>query len=108
MHLFTSCWAPKWNHRYYKAIKGKIYKKNKYEEKTCYSLVRFQKLTAKKAEYKIERLLKKSHSLKETNLKNIYISRVNVEDVYYTALKALKKNPSYFMTKESIVKLEKN
>ena len=95
------------NHRYYKAINGKIFENKKYIDKTSFSLVRFKSIKSKKAEYKIEKLLKNNRYLKEFNKYGFYVSKVKSTDVYKCSINKLIEDPSYFMSKKTIVKLEK-
>ena len=93
------------NHRYYKAISGKVYEKGKYIQKTYYSLVRYNFIKAQKAEYKIEKLLKNKKCLKEISNKKLYLSKVYAKDVFNCANEALQKDPSFFLDKKTIVKI---
>ena len=96
------------NHRYYKAVNGKLFRGGEYVKETSYSLVRFHSLTSKKAEYKIENILKKNSKIKETNKYGFYVSKIRSSDVYNLGMKSLYKDPSFFMSKKTIVKVEKN
>jgi aminoglycoside 3-N-acetyltransferase len=95
------------NHRYYKPVRGKIFKNNKYINKTYYSFVRFNFLKSKKAEYKIEKNLKDKKLISEQSKYGFYTSVVKAVDVYNCASENLIKNPSYFMTSKTIVKVER-
>lgn len=86
------------NHRFYKPTRGKIIDKGKSKTDTYYNPVRFMTLKSSKAEYKIEKYLKKKFLIKEVKNK-IYCSSVNVSDIHHLGLKILQKNPSYFMSK---------
>lgn len=94
------------NHRYYKAVNGKVLIGKNYKNKTFYSLVRFHSLKSSKAEYKIEGILKKKKLLLEKNKNGLYSSRVDSSDLYKCTLEQLIKEPSFFMTKKTIVELE--
>jgi aminoglycoside 3-N-acetyltransferase len=94
------------NHRFYKPTKGKIIYKEKSKTKIYYNPVRFMKLNSKKAEYKIEKHLKKNSLIKEVKDK-IYCSSLKAEDIHNLGLKILQKNPSYFMTKDVNVFIDK-
>lgn len=87
------------NHRFYKPTKGKIISKGKSKTNIFYNPVRFIKLKSNKAEYKIEKHLKKNFFLKEAKEK-IYCSSLKAKDVHDLGLKILQKNPSYFMSKD--------
>ena len=93
------------NHRFYKPIKGKIIFNNK-KSKTdiFYNPVRFMKLKSKKAEYKIEKYLKKNFIIKDIKDK-IYCSCIKTKDIHELVLKILQKNPSYFMSKNIVVSI---
>lgn len=93
------------NHRYYKAVTGKVFENGRYINKVYYSFVRYNFIKARKAEYKIEKLLKKKKYLKEINDYKIYLSKVNAKDVFECANKALQINPSFFLEKKTIVKI---
>jgi aminoglycoside 3-N-acetyltransferase len=86
------------NHRFYKPTKGKIINRMKSKTGTFYNPVRFMKLKSNKAEYKIEKYLKKNSLIKETQDK-IYCSSLKAKDIHDIGLKILKKKPSYFMSK---------
>ena len=64
------------------------------------------KINSKKAEYKIEKHLKKNSLVKEVKDK-IYCSSLKVEDIHNLGLNILQKNPSYFMTKDVNVFIDK-
>ena len=64
-------------------------------------------LNSEKAEYKIEKHLKKNKILKEANNK-IYCSSLKTKDIHDLGLKILRKNPSYFLTKDRNVYIDKN
>ena len=87
------------NHRFYKPTKGKIINKGKSKTNIFYNPVRFIKLKSNKAEYKIEKHLKKKILLKEAKDK-IYCSSLKTKDVHDLGLKILQKKPSYFMSKD--------
>ena len=91
------------NHRYYKATTGKIFDKNKYIKKTYYNLVRYLSIGSKKNEQVIEKKLRKKKLIKDTNKNQIYISKISASDVYNVGMKHLIKNPSFFMSKKTIV-----
>ena len=95
------------NHRFYKPTKGKIVYKKKSHIDIFYNPVRFMNLNSEKAEYKIEKHLKKNKILKEANNK-IYCSSLKTKDIHDLGLKILKKNPSYFLTKDRNVYIDKN
>ena len=63
------------------------------------------KLKSDKAEYKIEKYLRRKFFIKETNDK-IYCSSIKARDVHDIALKILQKKPSYFMTKNVYVSID--
>ncbi len=86
------------NHRFYKPTTGKIIYKGKTKIDTFYNPVRFIRLKSNKAEYKIEKYLKKNSLIKETKDK-IYCSSLKVKDIHDIGLKILQKKPSYFMSK---------
>ena len=88
------------NHRYYKAVNGKF--RWGAVKETSYSLVRFHSLTSKKAEYKIENILKKNSKIKETNKYGFYVSKIRSSDVYNLGMKSLYKDPSFFMSKKQL------
>lgn len=94
------------NHRFYKPTRGKIIHKGKSKTDTFYNLVRFIKLKSDKAEYKIEKHLKKKSLIKETNDK-IYCSSLKAKDIHDIVLKILQKKPSYFMSKNVNVFIDK-
>jgi aminoglycoside N3'-acetyltransferase len=94
------------NHRYYKAISGNVFINRKYQKKTFFSLVRFKSLKSKKAEYKIENILKNKKLIKETEFNGIYLSKVSAIDVFNLTMNKLKKNPTFFMSKNTIVKID--
>lgn len=94
------------NHRFYKPTIGKIFYKGKSRTDTFYNLVRFMKLKSNKAEYKIEKYLKNNSFIKETKDK-IYCSSIKVKDVHDLGLKVLQKKPSYFMSKNVNVFIDK-
>ena len=87
------------NHRFYKPTKGKIIFRGKTKTDVFYNPVRFMKLNSNKAEYKIEKHIKRKKILKETKNK-IYCSSLKVKDIHYLTLKILQKYPSYFMSKD--------
>ncbi len=93
------------NHRFYKPTKGKIINKKKKITDVFYNPVRFMKLKSDKAEYKIEKYLRRKFFIKETNDK-IYCSSIKARDVHDIALKILQKKPSYFMTKNVYVSID--
>ena len=95
------------NHRFYKPTKGKIINKRKSITDIFYNPVRFMKLKSKKGEYKIEKYLKKDSLIKETS-NRIYCSSLDVTDIHKLGLKILKEKPSYFMTKNVNVFIDKN
>lgn len=95
------------NHRFYKPTKGKIINKRKSVTDIFYNPVRFMKLKSKKGEYKIEKYLKKDSLIKETS-NRIYCSSLDVTDIHKLGLKILKEKPSYFMTKNVNVFIDKN
>ncbi len=94
------------NHRYYKAVSGKVFESGKYINKTYYSFVRYKSVMEKveRAEYKIEKLLKNKKYLKELKNNKIYLSKVYSKNVFSCANKALMLNPSFFLKKKTIVK----
>jgi aminoglycoside 3-N-acetyltransferase len=94
------------NHRFYKPIKGKIIFNNK-KSKTdiFYNPVRFMRLKSKKAEYKIEKYLKKNFIIKDINDK-IYCSCIKTKNIHDLVLKILQKKPSYFMSKNIVVSID--
>jgi len=95
------------NHRFYKPTTGKIILKNKHFIDTYYHPIRYMGLSSKKAEYKIEKHLKKNYLLREAKNK-IYCSSLKTIDIHNLVLKILKKTPSYFMTKKVIVYISNN
>lgn len=94
------------NHRFYKPTIGKIIYKGKSKTDTFYNPVRFMRLKSKKAEYKIEKYLKNNFLIKETKDK-IYCSSIKAKDVHDIGLKVLQKKPSYFMSKNVNVFIDK-
>lgn len=86
------------NHRFYKPTKGKIINNKKKITDVFYNPVRFMKLKSEKAEYKIEKHLRRKSFIKEIDDK-VYCSSIKTKDVHDIALKILQKKPSYFMTK---------
>lgn len=86
------------NHRFYKPTIGKFINKGKSKKRVFYNPVRFMNLKSKKAEYKIEKYLKKNNLIRQTKNK-IYCSSINAKDVHEIGLKILQKKPSYFMSK---------
>jgi aminoglycoside 3-N-acetyltransferase len=86
------------NHRFYKPTKGEIIYKGKSKIDTFYNPVRFMKLKSNKAEYKIEKYLKKNFLIKEIQNK-IYCSALKAKDIHDVGLKILEKKPSFFMSK---------
>lgn len=95
------------NHRFYKPTTGKI-KLNKHSlTDTYYNPVRFFSLKSHKAEYKIEKSLIKNNKIKKIN-KKFYCSAINAKDIYDIGLKILKEKPSFFMSKKTIVYINKN
>ena len=93
------------NHRYYKAVTGKVYEGGKYINKTYYSFVRYKLImdNVKRAEYKIEKMLKNKKYLKEINDPKIYLSKVYAKDVFKCANDALHRDPFVFLKKKLIV-----
>ena len=96
------------NHRYYKAVSGKVFESGKYINKTYYSFVRYNFIIekVKRAEYKIEKLLKNKKYLKEVNNDKVYLSKVYAKDVFSCANKVLQLDPSFFLEKKTIVKTD--
>lgn len=94
------------NHRFYKPTKGKINFGGKTKTNVFYNPVRFMKLNSNKAEYKIEKHIMKSKILKEAKNK-IYCSSLNVKDIHNLTLKILQKKPSYFMSKNVNIFIDK-
>jgi aminoglycoside 3-N-acetyltransferase len=94
------------NHRYYKAVSGKVFESGKYINKTYYSFVRYKSVMekVKRAEYKIEGLLKNKKYLKEVKNSKVYLSKVYAKNVFSCANKALQLDPSFFLEKKTIVK----
>ena len=64
------------------------------------------RLKSNKAEYKIEKYLKNNSLIKETKDK-IYCSSIKAKDVHDIGLKVLQKKPSYFMSKNVNVFIDK-
>ena len=58
----------------------------------------------KRAEYKIEKLLKNKKYLKEVKNNKMYLSKVYAENVFSCANKALQIDPCFFLEKKTIVK----
>ncbi|MDC3163062.1 AAC(3) family N-acetyltransferase [Candidatus Pelagibacter sp.] len=87
------------NHRFYKPTKGKIINKDKSKIDIFYNPIRFVRLKSDKAEYRIEKHLKKKFLIKEAKDK-IYCSSLKTKDVHDLGLKILQKKPSYFMSKD--------
>ncbi len=73
-----------------------VYKCNKY------SFCSHHKV-AKKNKQVIEKKLRKKKIIKDTNKNQIYISKISASDVYNVGMKHLIKNPSFFMSKKTIV-----
>ena len=73
------------NHRYYKAVNGKILIGRNYKNKTFHSLVRFHSLKSSKAEYKIEGILKKKKLLLE-KIEMDFIHLELTQAIYINAL----------------------
>ena len=96
------------NHRYYKAVTGKVFESGKYIKKTYYSFVRYKSVMKKinRDENKIEKLLKNKKYLKEFKNNNIYLSKVYAENVFSCANKALQIDPCFFLEKNMIVKTD--
>jgi len=92
------------NHRFYKPTTGFTIINNKKIKDTFYNPVRFYKLKSKKAEFKIEKYLINRKKIK-TNLSQFYSSSIKSEDIYNIGLIILKKDPSFFMSKKTIVYL---
>ena len=86
------------NHRFYKPTIGKFINKGKSKKGVFYNPVRFMNLKSKKAEYKIEKYLKKNNLIRQTKNK-IYCSSINAKDIHQIGLKILQKKPSYFMSR---------
>ena len=66
-------------------------------------MVRYLTIASKKNEQVIEKKLRKKKLIKDTNKNQIYISKISASDVYNVGMKHLIKNPSFFMSKKTIV-----
>jgi aminoglycoside 3-N-acetyltransferase len=93
------------NHRYYKPVIGKIIINGKKKNQTYYSLVRYHSIKATKAEFKIENYLRRKKKINETKKYKIYVSLISSIDVFNFGMSLLNKNPSYFMSKKTVVKV---
>jgi len=87
------------NHRFYKMIRGSVYKEKKYKKENYFFLVKYKYFSKyfQRNENLLDSLLKKKKKAKEFINKNVLFFSTSSIDVTNLSLKILKFNPSGFM-----------